>query len=176
MFFYLQRTKEMEKVYFQFARISEVLNNVIKFLIGTMLIIMTVVVTVQIIFRIFFDALSYTEEMSRYLLVWSSLFAASVAYKQGSHIAVTFIVEQFKGKANKLMTIIINLVCIVFFLNAINYSLQLINMQVFQTSPALLIPMRYIYLSIPLSFSVMLFHSVVMLWGEFIESSRGVES
>jgi TRAP-type transport system small permease protein len=176
MFFYLQRTKEMEKVYFQFARISEVLNNVIKFLIGTMLIIMTVVVTVQIIFRIFFDALSYTEEMSRYLLVWSSLFAASVAYKQGSHIAVTFIVEQFKGKVNKLMTIIINLVCIVFFLIAINYSLQLINMQVFQTSPALLIPMRYIYLSIPLSFSVMLFHSVVMLWGEFIESSRGVES
>ncbi len=166
----------MEKVYFQFARISEVLNNVIKFLIGTMLIIMTVVVTVQIIFRIFFDALSYTEEMSRYLLVWSSLFAASVAYKQGSHIAVTFIVEQFKGKANKLTTIIINLVCIVFFLIAINYSLQLINMQVFQTSPALLIPMRYIYLSIPLSFSVMLFHSVVMLWGEFIESSRGVES
>jgi TRAP-type transport system small permease protein len=166
----------MEKVYFQFARISEVLNNVIKFLIGTMLIIMTVVVTVQIIFRIFFDALSYTEEMSRYLLVWSSLFAASVAYKQGSHIAVTFIVEQFKGKVNKLMTIIINLVCIVFFLIAINYSLQLINMQVFQTSPALLIPMRYIYLSIPLSFSVMLFHSVVMLWGEFIESSRGVES
>jgi len=74
------------------------------------------------------------------------------------------------------MTIIINLVCIVFFLIAINYSLQLINMQVFQTSPALLIPMRYIYLSIPLSFSVMLFHSVVMLWGEFIESSRGVES
>ncbi len=166
----------MERVYFKFVRISEVLNNIIKVLVGIMLIIMTIVVTVQIIFRIFFDALSYTEEMSRYLLVWSSLFAASVAYKQGAHIAVSFIVEQFKGKSRKMMSIIINLLSIIFFIIAINYSLQLINLQVFQTSPALLIPMRYIYLCIPISFSVMLFHGLVMLLGESIQLLKGVKS
>jgi TRAP-type C4-dicarboxylate transport system permease small subunit len=158
----------MEKIYLEFKRISEALNVFIKTITGIMLIVMTIVVTVQIIFRIFFNALSFTEEISRYLLVWSSLFAASVAYKQGAHIAVTFLVEQFKGKLRGIMAIIINLLSIIFFMIAIFYGLQLINMQVFQTSPALLIPMRYIYLCIPISFSVMLFHSLVMLWGEAI--------
>lgn len=163
----------MERIYIQFARISEVLNNIIKVLVGIMLLFMTIVVTIQIIFRIFFDALSYTEEMSRYLLVWSSLFAASVAYKQGAHIAVSFIIEQFKGKSRKTMSIIINLLSIIFFIIAIKFSLQLINLQVFQTSPALLIPMRHIYLCMPISFSVMLFHSMVMLWREFVELAGG---
>jgi TRAP-type transport system small permease protein len=158
----------MEKIYLEFKRISEALNVFIKTITGIMLIVMTIVVTMQIIFRIFFNALSFTEEISRYLLVWSSLFAASVAYKQGAHIAVTFLVEQFKGKLRGMMAIIINLLSIIFFMIAIFYGFQLINMQVFQTSPALLIPMRYIYLCIPISFSVMLFHSLVMLWGEVI--------
>ncbi|HKK83814.1 MAG TPA: TRAP transporter small permease [Atribacterota bacterium] len=166
----------MGKVYFQFKRISDGLNDFIKALTGIMLIIMTIVVTIQIIFRIFFSALSYTEEMSRYLLVWSSLFAASVAYKQGSHIAVTFLVEQFKGKLRTMMAIIINLLSIIFFIIAIHYGSQLISMQVFQTSPALLIPMRYIYLCIPISFSVMLFHGLVMIWGESIRLLKGVKS
>jgi TRAP-type C4-dicarboxylate transport system permease small subunit len=165
----------MEKIYFQFKRISECLNTFMKTLTGLMLVAMTVIVTIQIIFRIFFSALSYTEEMTRYLLVWSSLFAASVAYKQGSHIAVTFLIEQSKDNLRKIMAIIINLLSILFFIIAIYYGLQLINMQIFQTSPALLIPMRYVYLCIPISFSVMLFHSLVMLWGEAIQLSKGVE-
>ncbi|MDD2352461.1 MAG: TRAP transporter small permease [Atribacterota bacterium] len=164
----------MEKIYLEFKRISEILNGFIKISAGIMLIIMTIVVTIQIIFRIFFNALSFTEEISRYLLVWSSLFAASVAYKQGAHIAVTFLVEKFKGKSKSSMAIIINLVSLIFFMIAIFYGLQLINMQVFQTSPALLIPMRYVYLCIPISFSVMLFHSLVMLWGEVIGLSGRV--
>lgn len=166
----------MEKVYFQFKKISEDLNTFIKVLTGIMLIVMTFVVTIQIVFRIFFSALSYTEEMSRYLLVWSSLFAASVAYKQGSHIAVTFLVEQCKGELRKIMAIIINLLSVIFFIFAIYYGSQLINMQVFQTSPALLIPMRYVYLCIPISFSVMLFHGLVMLWREAIQLLKGVKS
>ena len=164
----------MEKIYLEFKRISETLNVFIKALTGVMLIVMTIVVTIQIIFRIFFNALSFTEEISRYLLVWSSLFAASVAYKQGAHIAVTFLVEKFKGKLKGIMAIIINLLSIIFFMIAILYGFQLINMQVFQTSPALLIPMRYIYLCIPISFLVMLFHSLVMLWGEVIGLSGRV--
>lgn len=164
----------MEKIYLEFKRISETLNVFIKALTGVMLIVMTIVVTIQIIFRIFFNALSFTEEISRYLLVWSSLFAASVAYKQGAHIAVTFLVEKFKGKLKGIMAIIINLLSIIFFMIAILYGFQLINMQVFQTSPALLIPMRYIYLCIPISFLVMLFHSLVMLWGEIIGLSGRV--
>lgn len=161
----------MERVYLQLRKMSNILNEFIKILTGLMLVIMTVVVTVQIICRIFFSALSYTEEMSRYLLVWSSLFAASVAYKQGSHIAITFIIEQFKGNARKMMPIIINALSILFFMIAIFYGIQLIQMQVFQTSPALLIPMRYIYLCIPLSFSVMFFHGLVMLLGEVFHLS-----
>lgn len=165
----------MEKILNQFKKISEWLNVLIKYISGLMLAIMAIVVTIQIIFRIFFNALSYTEELSRYLLVWSSLFAASVAYQQGSHIGVTFIKERFQGHWKNIITILIHFLCSLFFLVSIHYGFQLINMQVFQTSPALLIPMRYIYLGIPLSFSVMLFHSLIFLWEEMIILFKGAK-
>lgn len=165
----------MEKIYLCLDRISNDLNQLMKVLSGIMLIAMTIVITIQILFRIFFSALSYTEEVSRYLLVWSSLFAASVAYKQGSHIAVTFLVERCKNNFKRIMPIMICLLSSLFFIAAIYYGFQLIHMQVFQTSPALLIPMRYVYLCIPISFLVMLFHSLVMLWGKVNHSSQGVK-
>ena len=160
-------------MYKRFKAISDQLNSFIKTIVGVMLITMAIVVTTQIICRVFFQALSYTEELSRYLLVWSSFFAASVAYKQGAHIAVTFLIDQFKVKARQSMAVIINLLSILFFCITFFFGMQLIHMQVFQTSPALLIPMRYVYLCIPISFSVMLFHGLLFLWEAFINLSKG---
>lgn len=165
----------MENIFNQFKKLSQWLNVLVKYTSGIMLIIMTLVVTIQIIFRIFFDALSYTEELSRYLLIWSSLFAASVAYKQGSHIGITFLKEKFLGVWKNIVAIFIHIFCIIFFAISIIYGFKLISMQVFQTSPALLIPMRYIYLGIPLSFSFMLFHGLIFLWEEVINLSKGAQ-
>jgi TRAP-type C4-dicarboxylate transport system permease small subunit len=162
----------MAQCYIKLKKISDYLNSIIKFLVFLMLAAMTIVITLQIICRVFFTALSWTEELSRYLLVWGSLLAATVAYKQGAHIAITFVVEKLKDKRRKALSILANIISIVFFLIGIYYGIKMISLQIYQTSPALLIPMKIIYLCLPLSFLIMLYYGIVNLIGELIMSKE----
>jgi TRAP-type C4-dicarboxylate transport system permease small subunit len=156
----------MTQFYYKLKKLSDGLNSLIKNIVFIMLIAMTIIVTIQIIFRVFFTALSWTEELSRYLLVWGSLFAATVAYKQNSHIAITFVIEKLKNQTRKKVSILIYFITILFFIVGIYYGTKMISLQIFQTSPALLIPMKIVYLCLPLSFSVMLYYGLVNLVGE----------
>jgi len=162
----------MGQFYIKLKKISNYLNSIIKVIIFLMLAAMTIIITAQIICRVFFTALSWTEELSRYLLVWGSLLAATVAYKQGAHIAITFIVEKLKGQRRKAISILANIISIIFFLIGIYYGIKMISLQIYQTSPALLIPMKIIYLCLPLSFSIMLYYGIVNLIGELIMSKE----
>lgn len=162
----------MIQFYIQLKKIGDSLNSIIKVFVFLTLAAMTIIITTQIICRVFFTALSWTEELSRYLLVWGSLFAASVAYKQGSHIAINFMVEKLKGQKRKAMTILSNIMTIIFFLIGIYYGTKMISLQIYQTSPALLIPMKIIYLCLPLSFSIMLYYGITNLIGELTGSEE----
>ena len=43
---------------------------------------MILIITLQIIFRVFFQALVWSEEAARYLLVWTSFLGAVLAYRR----------------------------------------------------------------------------------------------
>ncbi len=121
---------------------------------------MVVVTTLQVICRVFFSALTWSEELSRYLLVWGTFFAATLAYKRGNHIAITFVIAAFPKKTNALLVTLSYLLSLVFFAVAANFGLEMIKMQVFQISPAMSIPMKYIYYSIPISMAIMIIHAL----------------
>ncbi len=137
---------------------SDSLDNICRFALFTTLVAMIVVISAQIIFRVFFTALSWSEELSRYLLVWSSFIGMTVAFKKGAHIAVTFVVDLLPGKMQKVVQTFSCLLMAIFFGVTIWYSIYLFNVQLFQVSPAMGLKMRYIYMIIPISFSVVCVH------------------
>ena len=61
-------------------RLSDGVDRIVTWSVVVMLLGLTAVVTMQIIARVFFEALSWTEELSRYLLVWSTFFGASMGF------------------------------------------------------------------------------------------------
>ncbi len=126
---------------------------------------MVVVTTLQVICRVFFAALTWSEELSRYLLVWGTFFAATMAYKRGNHIAITFVIEALPKKIHALFVILSYLLSLVFFAAAGYYGIEMIQMQVFQISPAMSIPMKYIYYSIPISMLIMMLHALAGIAG-----------
>jgi len=126
---------------------------------------MVVVTTLQVICRVFFAALTWSEELSRYLLVWGTFFAATMAYKRGNHIAITFVIEALPKKIHALFVILSYLLSLVFFAAAGYYDIEMIQMQVFQISPAMSIPMKYIYYSIPISMLIMMLHALAGIAG-----------
>ena len=120
---------------------------------------MVIVTTAQVVFRVAFNALTWSEELSRYLLVWGTFFGATLAYKRGNHIAVTFIIDFFPTRLRVWFNILTYLLSLAFFVIVAQQGMNMITMQVFQVSPALQMPMRYVYWSIPLSCVIMIIHS-----------------
>lgn len=130
--------------------------------------------TSQVIFRLVADALTWSEELSRYLLVWGTFFGATMAYRRGSHIAITFVINCFKPRVRAVFVVLSYLLSMVFFCIVAWYGWQMIKMQIFQISPALSIPMQYVYLSIPISMLIMVIHAAAGI-GREIENVRGRE-
>lgn len=139
-------------------KFSAQLDQISRFCLFVSIVAMIIVITLQIIFRVFFTALSWTEELSRYLLVWSSFIGAAVAFKKGAHISVTFLLDWLPPYYRKICSTLSFALTAAFLLISIWYGGLLIKMQVFQVSPAMGLKMRYVYIIIPLSGLVMLIH------------------
>lgn len=140
--------------------VSEYADRATVYLVFLIMCGMVVTTTLQVICRVFFAALTWSEELSRYLLVWGTFFAATLAYKRGNHIAITFVIEAFPKKVHAAFVTLSYLLSLIFFVTAAYFGIEMIQMQVFQISPAMSIPMKYVYYSIPISLLVMILHAL----------------
>ena len=151
------------KISHYLGKISDFLDGVIVKIVFLGILCMIVSISLQIIFRVFFDALVWTEEAARYLLVWSSFLGATLAYKRKMHIAITAVVELLPKALRKTVELVSIALSILFFAICAYYGLQLMTTQGYQLSPALRLPMKYVYLGVPLSFIVMLIHGMNLI-------------
>jgi len=133
---------------------------------------MIAVITLQIVSRVFFDAVSWSEELARYLLVWTSFLGAAMAWQRGRHIAVDFVVDAMPGRLRLAVKAMAIVVSIAFFALIIHYGIRFMQMQSFQVSASLRIPIRYVFAVIPLTAVLMLYYSLLDLIELFSASAR----
>ena len=147
--------------------VSDALDKVCSVLIVIMLGLMVVITTAQIICRTWFTALSWSDEVTRYLLVWSTFLGASVVYRHSSHISVTLLQEKVPAGVGKAMRIAVHAICLVLFTVLLYYSARYCG-KLNKTATALPIKMKYIYLCIPVSMGVMMVHALTMMVHEIL--------
>ena len=147
--------------------VSDALDKVCSVLIVIMLGLMVVITTAQIICRTWFTALSWSDEVTRYLLVWSTFLGASVVYRHSSHISVTLLQEKVPAGVGKAMRIAVHAICLVLFTVLLYYSARYCG-KLNKTATALPIKMKYIYLCIPISMGVMMLHALTMMVHEIL--------
>ena len=142
-------------------KISDALDRfcgvIIVFMIGAMVII----TTAQIIFRTWFTALTWSDEVTRYLLIWSTFLGATCVYRHSGNISITFIQEAFPEKVTKVLRILVHVICLVLFLVLLWYGCQYVT-KLNKTATTLPIKMKYIFLCIPISMAVCALHAFVM--------------
>lgn len=124
---------------------------------------MVILTGLQIICRIWFTALAWSEELTRYLMVWATFLGASCVYRRSGHISVTVIQALFPPSCQKAMQVCCHLLCGAFFLAAVSYGIDYTGMQSRQLSAALRIPMSWVYLAIPIGCGIMAFHVLGLL-------------
>ena len=158
----------LEKISDRLDKICEVL---IVFMIGAMVII----TTAQIIFRTWFTALTWSDEVTRYLLIWSTFIGATCVYRHGGNIAITFIQEAFPDKVTKALKVLVHVLCMVLFLVLCWYGCQYVT-KLNKTATTLPIKMKYIYICIPVSMAICAYHALVLAIRQASEKTEGKEA
>lgn len=120
-----------------------------------LLSVMTVVVFFQVIFRyVIHSSIPWSEEVSRYCMVYVTFIGVGAGIKAGTHTGVdafvSFMPEKIKKAVMFIEKILVLIISVVFF----KYSLELV-IQLFengQKSATLFIPIAFAYISMPLGF------------------------
>ena len=147
------------------SKFSHVLDKICGVLIAIMLGLMVIFTIAQVVCRTWFTALSWSEEATRFLLIWSTFLGAACVYRHSGNIAITIIQNLFPESLQKFLRITVHVVCFVLFCVLCYYGFLYCGRQV-RTAAAIPIKMKYIYMCLPVSMIMLIIHSLAMILEE----------
>jgi len=125
---------------------------------------MLFIIFLQVIFRyVFHNSLTFSEELARYLFVWTVFLCSAVVARDNGHIIVGVLTERLKGKKAKYVKITAYVSTMIFVLILFYQGLRMMRLSSFQHSPALGISMSWVYLAIPVATFVMFCNLLILV-------------
>lgn len=150
-------------MYTQLKLFRSYLDKTILIVCGFALLSLVITVTWQVFSRyILNNPSSFTDELSRYLMIWLGLLGASYLFGKRGHLAITLLADSIPPKINLFLQFFINILIISFVsLAMLKGGSALIGRTMQQFSPALQIPMAYVYFILPVSGILILLYLIL---------------
>jgi len=127
------------------------IDRLMLFLAGALTVGFLGCVTLQVFFRyVLEDSLVWSEELARYLFVWSSLLAAAVAVGRNDHFNIPLFADMLGPPARRLLDILVTLLCLVFAAIMLRYGFTWSRRLMAADSPVLQIPQGLVYMIVPI--------------------------
>ena len=140
-------------------------DRVLKTAIAAMVAVMLLSIVLQVFCRyVLNSALSWPEELSRYLMIWSGLLAAIYAHHEGAQVGVTFLLERLHPKAMKVIVVISHLLMGIFLCVVTWQGAAILGKFMDLRSSALQIPMVAVYSAVPVSSFLMLLVCIKLIY------------
>ena len=118
----------------------------------------TFLAVIGVFFRVFFQSLSWNEELMRWMLIGMGYIGASVAMKERAHIGIEFFVTRMKPTLRKISLIVGYLAIILFLVVVVIYGFKAAYVARRQLGSIIRIPMTWVKLNIPIGSIFMLIH------------------
>lgn len=141
-------------------------NNLEEVLMVIFLLAMTLIMGVQVLSRYAFGtSLSWSEEITRYLFIWSGFISVSYCTKKCISIKIEQFVAAFPKRGKALFKIVNHTIEIIFFIYLIPFAILYLRSAIEsgQVSPACGIPMYYIQAAPLISF-ILVSIRIVQRW------------
>jgi TRAP-type C4-dicarboxylate transport system permease small subunit len=152
------------------------LNSIIKYILVFMLIVMFILTTVQVVLRyVFNSALSWSEELVRFVFVWATFLGAAIGIKEHIHIGVDAVVNLMPASLRRCVDTLVYLIIFAFGVVMIAAGVPVVTLTHSQLSPALEVPMSYVYICIPLSGFLCIIYAGVELFYTWKNRKAGGE-
>lgn len=128
-----------------------------------------VVMFSHVIMRVVFNApLSFAEEACRYMFVWTAFMSIGYAFKKGVVLIVDALYVKFTPPVKKVMDMVSFVLTLTLF-GYLAYRSIFVLMDITksgQVSPALGIPMQFVYLAAPVGFILGIFRYIQNLYAK----------
>jgi TRAP-type C4-dicarboxylate transport system permease small subunit len=142
---------------------SDRLNRVAEAFIIVDLAAMTLLVIADVIARSTVASIVWSEELGvRFLGTWFVFIGASVAFKRGQLVAITFFVTLLRPRLLGAVYGVSGLLIAGFIMLVLYFGMDLVLFTFAQPSPIMGIPMGYAYLGVPIGSGVMLVHALAL--------------
>ncbi len=143
----------MRKLYQRFFRWLDRFDTIASMILLT---IMIITIFLQILFRyIIEDALTWTEEMARYAMIFVVYLGVGMGTKSDSHMGVTVFVDLFKGRARTAVLVLTYCLTLMIYIVLMILSWQMVQRALAapQYSPAMRVPIFLMYTALPIGFA-----------------------
>ena len=129
------------------------INNIIRVVCASLLILMTAFVTFQVISRKMLNlSVSQVEELSRYCMIWVALFGSALGIINNSHVAVDMLIDKLKGKNRKMASIFVYIMMASLFIIFLYFRTKLSIQAMGQRSPSMTwLKMGFVMMCVPLT-------------------------
>jgi TRAP-type C4-dicarboxylate transport system permease small subunit len=148
----------MEKIY-------QLLNKAIETFLVLIFSLLVLDVVWQVVSRyVVGQSSSFTEEFARFALIWLTVLgAAYINGQKEGHLSMDFLLSKLPLEKQKKRQKIIQLIMAIFALVVMiigGGNLVYITLKLGQISPALLVPLGFVYAIVPISGAIIIFFSI----------------
>lgn len=148
----------------RYIKIMDQFNKILLWFIGVLVGIMAVLIFAQVFFRyVVNQSLSWSEEVARYIMIWTVFLGTSIALRRKTLIAVEAIVQFIPKKIEVIFRIVVLLISLIFCLYLIVQGIDMTQRVVDQRSTAMGIPMWIPYASVPVGAVLIILNIFVVM-------------
>lgn len=148
------------------------LKKSIDFILGAFLSILMAIITIDVLWGVFTryilgHQVSWSGELARFLLIWIGILGAAYVAGQNMHLSIDLLAPKLNDRNRKHLFNFINLLVILFafFVMIIGGGrLMYISQILGQLSPALQIPMAFVYGIIPVSGILISYYKILEIF------------
>jgi len=148
------------------VEIEKIIVRIVQAVIGVLLALMVVVVFSNVVARyVLSSALAWSEEVSRFMLIWLAFLGAVIAYIKGEHLGLDVMVKVLPRRGAALLQFLAN--CLVLYAVIVIFTggldLTRSSLSSGWTSPAADISYGFVYSIVPVSLILFLYFSIIKL-------------
>ena len=148
-----------------------IVTKVLEALMLAILVVMVVVMFLQVFLRyVLSTGWPWTEELTRFSMVYMIFIGAVVLTSLDGHISVTILDDMLKGTARKILKLVQYVIFLVYCFVMSRAGFNSLKIVALQKSPNMQITMNLIYVIIPVSMVLMMVYIVSKMVLLFLET------
>ncbi len=157
------------------ARLERIFIFLNQALIVTMMMAMATLVFINVITRYIFGfSLNWSEEVSRFLMIWITYLGAGLAMRESRHVAIEYFQDLLPQRSKPYARAFVGIIILIFlaFLTVLGF--QFASFAWRQRTPVLGISQGFVYLTIPLGAIMFAIH-LLLISRDYVRHSAADE-